>query len=103
MPSSLLSTGALTATTGGTERRPLHRGEVAQSQEHRPADLKSTPLTPPGVSLERRAARRGEHSSRVCVPPCFLSIEVQHSATKGMGTRSPEASGNAATTDPACP
>src|SRR6266480_648650 len=26
--------------------------------------------------------QKGEHSSRVCVPPCFSSIEVQQSATR---------------------
>ena len=32
-----------------------------------------------------RRAQKGEHSSRVCVPPCFSSFEVQRSAT-GSGT-----------------
>jgi hypothetical protein len=78
--------GRAPSVTGGTKRRPLHCGEVAHSQGHRPIDL-SQPRSRRREFQQRAARPEGEHSSRVCVPPCFSSIEVQPAATRGDGMR----------------
>jgi hypothetical protein len=58
---------------GGTKRRPLHCGEVAHSQGHRPGDLHSTAFTPPRVSIKSRAPRRGNTPPESVFPLLFVN------------------------------
>jgi hypothetical protein len=57
--------------TGGTKRRPTHRSEIAHSQGHRPIDLYSTNVHAAARFDGEPHGQKGEHSSRVCVPPVF--------------------------------
>ena len=84
MSRSVLQTAAHSDTVG-TNRRPLHRGEVVHSQRHRPMDLKSARSCRRAFRRLRHAPRRGTQLPSLC-SPLFSSIEVQRSATRG-GTR----------------
>ena len=81
--------GRAHSDTGGTKRRPLHRGEVAQSQGHRPVDLKSTPSTPPRVSTASRAPKTGTTAPESVVPLPFLdrspTVRNQGDGTRACG------------------
>jgi hypothetical protein len=60
--------------TRGTERRPVHRGEVAQNEGHRQngSDRQRRPFC---RAFDRESpAMEGERCSRVCVPPSFSSL-----------------------------
>jgi len=78
--------GRAHSDTGGTERRPLHRGEVAHSQRHRPVDLKSITFRPPRVPMESRAARRGNTAPESVFPPVFRQSK-SNSRQPGDGIR----------------
>ena len=86
MPPSLLLTAALDCDAGGTERRPLHRSEVATSQRTSPNSTRlATTLTPPRAW--QRTARQGGGTllPRLCSPsPFLLSFKVGYCATPGV-------------------
>ena len=54
--------------TGGTERHPVQRSEVAHFKEHRRTNAPSTHVTTAARLAENSSPGREEHSSPVCVP-----------------------------------
>ena len=88
--------------TGGTERRPVQRGEVVHSQRHRPIDLKSTTFMPPRVSTESGAPRRGNTAPESVFPPLFRHSK-SNGLQQGVEPGACGGSGIAATRAPASP
>jgi hypothetical protein len=82
--------GRADCDTGGTERRPLHGGEVIRLQRHRSIDLKSTTFTPPSVLTHSRAPRRGNIAPESVFAPVFRqSSPTVRNQGDGTGMRRP--------------
>jgi len=72
MTASQQSMAALTVTTGGTERRPLHASEVADYQEHRRNARCQAAARAASRTDQMSDGRRGTTPPASVVPPCFL-------------------------------
>ena len=83
MSPALLPTAAPDCDTGGTKRRPMHRGEVVHSQRHRPIDLKSPRSC--RRAFRRRAARPegGTQLPSLC-SPVFRQSKSNSPPIRGM-------------------
>ena len=69
--------------TGGKQRRPIDSGEVADSTEHRPRHPEVHSRSRPGSLNREPCMSRGDHCSRVCVPPAFPSLSWKVTASRG--------------------
>ena len=70
--------------TGGTERRPLHRGEVLTAKDIGKSTLPSTQVdSAAGICTRAVREQEGERCSRVCVPPSFSSLSRILTASRG--------------------
>jgi hypothetical protein len=101
MSRSVLQTAAH-SDTGGTNRRPLHRGKVVHSQRHRPMDLKSARSCRPRVSTSTPRAQKGNTAPESVFLPVFRQSK-SNGQQPGVERGPAGGSGIAATRDPASP
>jgi hypothetical protein len=73
--------------TGGKERRPIDRGEVADRKEPSPLHRLTQSRSSRGWLISEPLTSTGDHCSRVCVPPSFSSLSQILPASRGARTR----------------